>query len=91
MRTREKCGEARSAAPERRDRWDSARVYVDDRSDRERSRILNGNHSPAIVAIGSYPRMHSKLFNTVVLMEEIIKIRLCALSLAKIIETSTRY
>ena len=34
------------------------------------------NLSPqAIVAICSYPRMHSKLFNTVVFMEEIIKIR----------------
>ena len=30
----------------------------------------------AIAAIGSYPRMHSKLFNTVVFMEEILKIRL---------------
>ena len=39
----------------------------------EREFNLNGNHSPAIVAIvtiGSYPRMHSKLFNTVEEMEE---------------------
>ena len=55
----------------RNDRWDRARVYLGDRD-----WILNGNHSPAIVAIGSYPRMHSKLFNTVVFMEEMIKIRL---------------
>ena len=43
----------------------------------EREFNLNGNHSPAIVAIvaiGSYPRMHSKLFNTVEEMEEMEEI-----------------
>ena len=52
---------------DRKDRWDTAsRLYL---SDGERSWILKWDYHS-----GSYPRMHSKLFNTVVFMEEILTV-----------------